>query len=685
VVEMDEIQFIVSRLNEQPFSKGLTLVDFDEKSPAELLQLLVDVLGELDTQLKCDVRETNKLDLVTKLLAFLAVVRFPMPDESEREHYGRTLGAGDKVVIYPILHWVLQRLPQVQKRAYLARFLLPVEIPGEFMQDDMLAEIHQAHKGLQEQFKEVHKQLDQLRSQPSRPGEMKTEITTLEDERKQLIAKIERLKKQNSEEEGFAPLLEATSKLRQQQDEEARLGDNMRKQRMALQHAHQRNQEVNERLSALKRGQGANMSAEAMLQQLQREVVELQQRVEGVMPRELEQQTQRLGKLQEQMYEPQRTREDVEALRGEVEALDHRCTLIRRQIDEDFGSRNDNKLAMFRQTALAAAKKLTSKEEEKAVVERERAKLAREAEELEGKLSEVSGSKFMTREEFKAYGNSLREKTQVYKQMKNELPALRAEAVVLHRTEQILRGRDKNLDDFLQQLEARRGVSGYRDTQEKLERAAENNRTMDEHKEQTLEEISSMVREINGQLKEKKTVLAPEIKKLRDLRNQCKTVENEYNQKKQLYDKVAVGLEAERQQIEAQCDSAQAECLQEESSYHYLSSLLSIAEADLERVESEVQWEHGHGQLLPNFKTYSALFQEKIERQKSMADQLRKHRAGISKNEGTNMQQRSMFIDLSKLLNAKFNSQKKMEDQMMGFGASEFDIGSAKVMRLDES
>ena len=49
----------------------------------------------------------------------------------------------------------------------------------------------------------------------------------------------------------------------------------------------------------------------------------------------------------------------------------------------------------------------------------------------------------MTREEFKAYGVKLREKTHVYKRMKNELAEFRGELVVLHRTEQILRGRDQ--------------------------------------------------------------------------------------------------------------------------------------------------------------------------------------------------------------------------------------------------
>ena len=73
-------------------------------------------------------------------------------------------------------------------------------------------------------------------------------------------------------------------------------------------------------------------------------------------------------------------------------------------------------------------------------------------EEKEARLSEVSGPKHMTREEFKAYGNTLREKTHTYKKMKMELGELRNELVLLGRTEQILRGRDRNLEDFLQNL-----------------------------------------------------------------------------------------------------------------------------------------------------------------------------------------------------------------------------------------
>ena len=84
------------------------------------------------------------------------------------------------------------------------------------------------------QFKEVHKRVEKLRNEPTRPGEIKGEITTLEDERKQLSLKIERLRKQTDGEPGFAALLEATSALRQQQDEDSRLNENQRKQIMTL-------------------------------------------------------------------------------------------------------------------------------------------------------------------------------------------------------------------------------------------------------------------------------------------------------------------------------------------------------------------------------------------------------------------------------------------------------------------
>lgn len=54
----------------------------------------------------------------------------------------------------------------------------------------------------QAEFKATHKQVDQARNTDLRPGELRTEIGQLEDEKKQLTEKIAKLKANVSEEPG---------------------------------------------------------------------------------------------------------------------------------------------------------------------------------------------------------------------------------------------------------------------------------------------------------------------------------------------------------------------------------------------------------------------------------------------------------------------------------------------------
>jgi intraflagellar transport protein 81 len=63
-----------------------------------------------------------------------------------------------------------------------------------------MIELHEAfehYKQLQEQFKSVHKEVDQIRNNKSRPGELRKEINQMEEESHQLSEKIAHLKKKN--------------------------------------------------------------------------------------------------------------------------------------------------------------------------------------------------------------------------------------------------------------------------------------------------------------------------------------------------------------------------------------------------------------------------------------------------------------------------------------------------------
>jgi hypothetical protein len=157
---------------------------------------------------------------------------------------------------------------------------------------------------------------------------------------------------------------------------------------------------------------------------------------------------------------------------------------------------------MFRQQSALIAKKLAQKEEALDIATRESESLGRELEarvrawgdEREGaqaldacallpavacqpslppacpplpttlqeaKLSELSGPKFMKRDEFKAYAANLRAKTATFKQLKQELADLRQETVIVARTEQLLKSRAGDIDTVMRRLEERRGVTGY--------------------------------------------------------------------------------------------------------------------------------------------------------------------------------------------------------------------------------
>lgn len=61
---------------------------------------------------------------------------------SYRSAFRQGLVTGSKPVIHPVLHWLLQRTNELKKRAYLARFLVKLEVPAEFLQDDTVADIN---------------------------------------------------------------------------------------------------------------------------------------------------------------------------------------------------------------------------------------------------------------------------------------------------------------------------------------------------------------------------------------------------------------------------------------------------------------------------------------------------------------------------------------------------------------
>lgn len=78
---------------------------------------------------------------------------------------------------------MITRLPDLQRTAYTAKFLVPLAIPDEFLVDEEMRETFQIYKDLQAEFQATHQSVEQLRGESMNPSELKKEIQQLEQEK----------------------------------------------------------------------------------------------------------------------------------------------------------------------------------------------------------------------------------------------------------------------------------------------------------------------------------------------------------------------------------------------------------------------------------------------------------------------------------------------------------------------
>lgn len=686
---MSEIRFIVDRLCAAPFNKSLTLVTFDELGPYDLLSLLNEVFGELDPRhKKVDLRDESQDQLSARFLEFLKILKYSPPPNIK--DFATALVKGQRTAAYHVLHWVLNRLDPLKKRAYLARFLVSVDIPAAYLHDESVQQVYQQYKALQQDFKGNHKTLEKLRQSTLAPGELKKEIVQLEKEQQQLKEKTGDLQRSTEQMTGFSELFKVTSALRREQEEEGKLQDRRREQRAALANAEARCSQVSEKLEQMRDAHSGNAPPAELLNQLRREVESNRVTLQRGIRSEIQAGKLRLQEIQQSLREPVKSVADVQDKQNELARAQeqvHKMSQELAQAQKRSGvGGSDDKLKRYRQQSSIVTKKLREKEQELEDV-LDRGNVLREKVKMqEQTVADMAGPKYMRGEEFKQYASTLRSKTAHYKQLKKELAGIRAESVVLSRTEAILKSRCPDLDAFLKSNQEREAAAEAASSNDPND--ANGNDDNDGMAGRSVEEISQMLSIAKEELKNKKATLAPQIKELRQVRQSFQTLEVEYTEKKVIYENTAVGLESEKIKLEQECEGAQEEALRGESRYHYLNALSKIGDAQLHRVEEELEYQQGVRRLRRDFKSYQDLFTSKVQRQEQLSKELRKKQKSLKEVEGTNTQQRQMFVDLKRLLTVKLQVAQTQEQLPLGNEDGVFDMGQdimgANVMTIEQ-
>ena len=205
------------------------------------------------------------------------------------------------------------------------------------------------------------------------------------------------------------------------------------------------------------------MTPDKMLENLRNETRRNRELCVDILGRELNDKQDRLQRIEMVLQEPMTTQSELERLTSDTKKLQRECQLLDDKIRQNAPA--DDKLAIYKSQATAVSKKKEQKMEEVKKLETEKMALEKLMNDKESEYAKTRGGKYMKRDDFKQYAANLRGKNAQYKQMKKVIGEIKAEVTVLMRTENILKSRADNLDDFMKGLEKQKGITGYTNVQ----------------------------------------------------------------------------------------------------------------------------------------------------------------------------------------------------------------------------
>lgn len=157
-------------LNRPPFMCHLSMVEFDDKAPLELLELINRVFTYLDkSHESVDMQKETQEKTEERVCGFLKVLGYP---SDFNPNYCRDIVHGEKKACGHILYWLLSRLQDLARKAYTAKFLVPLQIPDEYKFDEEMNNTLNVYKDLQAEFQAVHSNTEALRNESMNPSEL---------------------------------------------------------------------------------------------------------------------------------------------------------------------------------------------------------------------------------------------------------------------------------------------------------------------------------------------------------------------------------------------------------------------------------------------------------------------------------------------------------------------------------
>ena len=213
-----------------------------------------------------------------------------------------------------------------------------------------------------------------------------------------MLTKIN-LFKNKSNKEDFQALLEATSKLRKEQEQDAKLNEKERELTQMIDFYQEQVLTVKQRLHDAKKISTQNLGPDKMLDNLRSDTRKNRDLNNEVLGRELNDKRERLQRIELLLQEPMTTQSELERLTNDVKRLQKDCIMLEDKLKQN--APQDDKLAIFKSQAAMLIKKKEQKAAEMKKLEFEKQALEKTMADKENEYARTKGGKYMKRNDFR--------------------------------------------------------------------------------------------------------------------------------------------------------------------------------------------------------------------------------------------------------------------------------------------
>ncbi|KAL3701042.1 hypothetical protein R1sor_019064 [Riccia sorocarpa] len=618
---MEEAEAVVAMLNSAPFNLNISAVEFCQKSPWELSELLFSVLSTINPAQNFENTTESTNVWMMETLAMLSYQ--PNADGLSERTLQEGIATGNPEIICSLLAWLLPQVDMLQKRVYLVRFLSDVEIPPELVLDETTSKLQAQNAALREQFKVTHQQLETLRQMEGDPVKVKEQVVELETEREHLRSRISELKNKLQDVEKLDEVVETVKILKSEMIEEKKLAQLVSQQRQELARTSDKHEKAYSMLQQI-RAEVEYSDLSASLNRMLQETCTVRLEATQKLPEEIETKEVRLHALQKVLSSANNS-EGLANIQAKLSAVNEELKVLRRkngldklsETQED--SRKESMLSQQTHMGSIVANNARVANDNVAALRERRDKLQTDLDNRNATINEVKAT-IPRGEELKNYVDALRAKSVKYKEMKKEIADLDSEHGALLR----------NLELLEQQTDVQAELSKDNADHVSKHTSAKNLRKM-------TEEVKTLIQDIRRKL-------TPQVKELKLLRADLQGLELEQTEKKQQYSDIFLLFERKVSKLEAELASSRKEY---EDGKQTLKDNASAIEK-LQASQLQIQAEKETGSV-------SSDLSSKIEQQQELLQSVQCKQQKIKETEHFNSSQMAMMKDLLALLAAKLS------------------------------